>query len=348
MPRTLLKIPPATMKAALLTAYTEPLEIVEMPIPEPDRGEVLVKLEACGVCHTDLHFWRGEHKLPGPLPRVMGHEGVGRVVKVGSHDSKFEIGDRVGVGYVFDTCGTCPECLTGHETNCRAVTCTGVNVNGCFAEYVVLRENWTTRIPEPIATIEAAPLLCAGVAAYSAVLKANLKPGELVLVFGVGGLGAYAIQYAKLSGARVAVVDIDDAKLKLAADLGSDYTFRTDDNFVETVQSLGGANACFNFAPVASTWQKMLASSAPRGRVVLVALSPDTLSFEAPQIIEAGLTVMGSADGTRQELRQLMNLAHYKRVRSIVEAMPFQEINAALQRLDAGELRSRLVLDFGK
>ena len=336
----------STMKAAVLTKYAAPLEISEMPIPEPKAGELLVKLEACGVCHTDVHFWKGEHELPVSLPQVMGHEGIGRIVKTGSKNSNWTIGERVGVGYVFDTCGRCCECLTGFETNCKEVTCTGVNVNGCFAEYVVLRENWATRIPESLVTTEAAPLLCAGVAAYSAIRKAHLEPGELAVIFGAGGLGAYAIQYAKLNGARVAVVDVDEKKLELANQVGADHVFRADEDPVEKILAVGGADACLNFAPVASTWQQMLLSCAPRGRIVLVALPTDHLDFEAPQIIENGLTIMGSADGTRQELRQLMGLANGKHVKSIVEVVPFSEINTALQRLDSGELKSRLVVKF--
>ncbi len=337
---------PLSMKAALLSAYGRPLEISNVPVPQPGSGEVLVKLEACGVCHTDVHFWKGEHELPAPLPQVMGHEGVGRIVKPGAGESLFSVGDRVGVGYVFDTCGRCRECLTGYETNCRDVICTGVHVGGCFAEYVILNERWVTRIPESLQAVDAAPLLCAGVAAYSAVRKAVLEPGELAIVFGAGGLGAYAIQYAKLNGAVVAAVDIDENKLAVATEIGADHVFRADQNPVDRIRSLGGANACLNFAPVAATWQQMLLSCAPRGRIVLVGLAPQALSFEAAQIIEAGLTVTGSADGTRQELRQLMNLASRRQVKSTVETMPFADINTALQRLDSGNLKSRLVLQF--
>lgn len=337
-----------TMKAAVLTEYGQPLEIRDVPIPEPKPGELLVKLEACGICHTDVHFWMGEHTLPGPLPQIMGHEGIGRVVKTGSAASRYKPGDRVGVGYVYDTCGHCRECLNGHETNCRQVTSTGVHVGGCFAEYVCLRERWTTPIPEALDAMEAAPLLCGGVAAYSAVRKAALEPGELAVVFGAGGLGLYAVQLAKLAGARVAVVDIDDAKLAMAQKMGADFTLRADQDPAAAIQEMGGADACFNFAPVRQTWQQMLKSCAPRGRVVLVALPTGELCFEAPAIIEPGLTVRGSADGTRQELRQLMRLASGGHVNSVVTRLPFSEINSALQRLADGKVTGRLVLDMHK
>lgn len=334
------------MKAAFLVEYGQPLEIREVPIPEPKPGEVLVKLDVCGVCHSDIHFWKGEHELPGGLPQILGHEGIGQVVKTGSDDSRFKEGERVGVGYVYDTCHHCRECHTGHETNCADAQATGVHVNGCYAEYVCLREEWTTRIPESLDAFDAAPLLCAGVAAYSAVRKANLEAGSVAAVFGAGGLGLYAVQAAKLTGARVVAVDIDTEKLALAKDMGADYCVRADEDPVTYIQSLGGADACLNFAPVASTWKQMLAACSPRGRVLLVALPNDELSFHAADIIESGLTVQGSADGNRQELSQLMALAEAGEVRSITEVLSFEQINDAFSRVAEGKLNSRIVLDI--
>jgi propanol-preferring alcohol dehydrogenase len=337
---------PNTMKAAVLTAYGQPLAIRSVPIPEPAAGEVLVKLEACGVCHTDVHFWRGEHELPKPPPQVLGHEGIGRIVKLGPGAGRFALGERVGIGFVYDTCGYCRECLSAHETNCRDVTCTGVHVSGCFAEYVCLRERWATSIPDGLDSIAAAPLLCGGVAAYSAVRKAALEPGELAVVFGLGGLGLYGVQAAKLTGARVAAVDIDDSKLAAAGKLGADHLLRADRGPEDEIQRLGGADACLNFAPVAATWQQMLKACGPRGRIVLVALPTQELSFHASAVIERGLTVRGSADGNRQELRQLMKLAAAGHIRSQVTAVRFDQVNDALQRLQDGKVTGRLVLDL--
>lgn len=334
------------MKAAVLVEYGQPLDIQEVPVPEPKFGEILVKLDVCGICHSDVHFWKGEHELPGGLPQIMGHEGIGRVVKTGSPESRFKAGDRVGVGYVYDTCHQCRECLTGHETNCSQVESTGVNVNGCYAEYVCLREEWTTAIPEALNAIDAAPLLCAGVAAYSAVRKANLEAGQLAVIFGAGGLGLYAIQIAKLSGAQVIAVDIDDETLALAWEIGADYIIRADDDPVAYIQSMGGADACLNFAPVASTWEQMLAACSPRGRIILVALPQGAMSFNARDVVEAGLSIQGSADGSRQELNQLLALAEVGSVNSVTEKVSFTEINSAFQRVADGQLNGRLVLDI--
>ena len=335
-----------TMKAAVLTAYGEPLTVQSLPVPEPGPGEVLVRLDACGICHTDVHFWRGEHELPKPLPQVLGHEGIGRIVKLGPQANRFNVGDRIGIGFVYDTCGFCRECLSSHETNCRDVTCTGVHVSGCFAEYVKLRERWATSIPDALDSIAAAPLLCGGVAAYSAVRKAGLEPGERAVVFGLGGLGLYGVQAAKLTGARVIAVDIDDTKLEAARKLGADEVLRADRQPEDAIQAMGGADACLNFAPVAATWQQMLKACGPRGRIVLIALPTKELSFHASSIIERGLTVRGSADGNRQELTQVMKLAAEGHIKSQVTSVPFAQINDALQRLQDGKVTGRLVLDL--
>lgn len=334
------------MKAAHFVAPGAPLDIREVAVPEPGPGEVLVKLEVCGLCHSDLHFWKGDHALPRDLPVVLGHEGIGSVVSSGPGVSRLRRGDRVGIGYVYGTCGQCRECLSGYETHCGEVQSTGVHVEGCFAEFAVLREDWATPIPASLEPAQAAPLLCAGVAAYSAVRKAHLEPGELVAVFGAGGLGSYAIQVAKACGARVAAIDVSEDKLEHALRLGADHAFRADDHPAAEIQELGGADACFNFAPVAASWRQMVAAARPRARLVLISLPTDALSFEAGEVIEAGLKIMGSADGTRQELRQLMALAEAGRVSSAVETLPLAEINDAFERLAGGRVQGRLVIDL--
>ena len=244
------------MTAARMVGVKEPFELAKVPVPQPGPGMVLVKIEACGLCHSDLHFWLGEHSLPRELPVILGHEGIGRVVEIGAGVERLKAGDRVGVGYVYGTCGDCKPCLTGHETHCPNVECTGVNADGCFAEYALLREDWATRIPESLDSCEAAPLLCAGVATFSAVRKAKLEPGELAVVFGAGGLGNYAIQWAKNFGARVAAVDVSDDKLTHAKTVGADYTIRADCDVCPKIQELGGAEASFNFAPVSASWRQ--------------------------------------------------------------------------------------------
>lgn len=335
-----------TMTAAFMTAPGKPLHLADAPVPQPGSGELLVRIEVCGLCHTDLHYWKGDHALPRDLPVVLGHEGIGRVVKVGAGVTRVEPGARVGIGFVYGTCGHCRECMSGHETHCGEVSSTGVHVNGCFADYAVLREDWATIIPEELDAAAAAPLLCAGVAAYSAVRKARLEPGELVAVFGTGGLGSYAIQLAKLSGARVAAVDVSEEKLAHARKLGADYGISALGDPGAEIQALGGADACFNFAPVASSWRQILAASRSRARIVLISLPTDPLTFEASEVIESGLRIMGSADGTRLEMRQVLELARAGKIESVVETVPFTDINTAFARLASGEVQGRLVIDL--
>jgi propanol-preferring alcohol dehydrogenase len=335
-----------TMKAALLVEHGKPLVLRDMAVPSPRPGEVLVKLEACGVCHTDVHTWKGDQSPPGGMPIVLGHEGIGRVVAVGASGGPVAVGARVGVGFVHGTCGYCRECLTGHETHCRDVETTGFAVHGCFAEYAILRETWATPIPEELDAVNAAPLLCGGVAAYSGVRKAALEPGNRVAIFGAGGLGLYAIQAAKLAGATVIAVDLDDRKLAQASAVGADLTVRGDQDPADFIRRLGGADACLNFAPASATWAQMLASAAPRARIVLVGLPNQPLQFMASSIIESGLTVRGSADGTRQELRQLLALARDGKIRGVTKPLPLSAVNDAMMRLAAGEVEGRLVLDM--
>lgn len=335
-----------TMAAAVMTAAGEPLEIRDLPIPKPGPGEVLVRIEVCGLCHTDLHLWKGDQPIERDGPVILGHEGIGTVVELGPGVTRLKPGNRVGTGYVHATCGNCRECLTGHETHCASVECIGVNADGCFAQYAVFRESWATPIPARLEGAQAAPLLCAGVAAYSAIRKARLEPGELAVVFGVGGLGTYAIQIARNHGARVAAVDISDEKLEHARRMGADYTIRADRDVASDIHALGGANACFNFAPVAASWRQMILAAAPRARLVLISLPAESLRFEAAEIIERGLLVMGNADGTRQELRQIMELAAADHVRSVVTRIPLRDIDKAFRRLASGGVTGRLVVDI--
>jgi propanol-preferring alcohol dehydrogenase len=337
-----------TMQAAVLTEHKQPLELREIPIPEPGNGEVLIEVEACGVCHTDVHIWKGDHTPSKDLPLILGHEGIGRIVANGSPQSKLKVDTRVGGGYIYSTCGICRECLTGYETHCTKVKATGFDYNGCFAQYFCLKEDWVTPIPDNINPIEFAPLMCAGVAAYSAVRKAEIEPGRLAAIFGCGGLGYYAIQFAKLYGARVVAVDINDEKLRHAEKLGADFVIRANDDPPHFIQNLGGADACLNFAPSLETWQQMLSSARSRAVIVLIALPKGEVSFEMGSVVENGLRIKGSADGTRQELRDLVALAESKRIFSFIESLPFSEVNKALERLSTGGVLGRLVLDMSK
>jgi propanol-preferring alcohol dehydrogenase len=334
------------MKAALLTKYGNLLEITEVPRPVPNADEVLVKIEASGVCFTDVHIMKGEHASPNPLPLIMGHEGVGRVVELGSDGGRLKVGDRVGIGYVFGACGHCRECLTGGENYCPDFDATGFSVSGCFAEYVVMRQEWANRIPEGISPIEAAPLMCAGAAAYASHKKTGVQAGDTLAIFGLGGLGQYAIQIAKLCGVRVIAVDISEEKLATAKALGADETVVANENAGAAIQALGGAHGCVNFAPVGATWPLMLAACAPRATIVLTAVPADQLAFYTYEVVERGIKVIGSSASNRQEMNELLALAAGGNVKGVINTMPFEQINEALSSLIEGRTDGRTVLDF--
>jgi propanol-preferring alcohol dehydrogenase len=337
---------PLTMKAALLTKYGNLLEITEVPRPVPNADEVLVKIEASGVCFTDVHIMKGEHASPNPLPLIMGHEGVGRVVELGSDGGRLKVGDRVGIGYVFGACGHCRECLTGGENYCPDFDATGFSVSGCFAEYVVMRQEWANRIPKGISPIEAAPLMCAGAAAYASHKKTGVQAGDTLAIFGLGGLGQYAIQIAKLCGVRVIAVDISEEKLATAKALGADEIVVANENAGAAIQALGGAHGCVNFAPVGATWPLMLAACAPRATIVLTAVPADQLAFYTYEVVERGIKVIGSSASNRQEMNELLALAAGGNVKGVINTMPFEQINEALSSLIEGRTDGRTVLDF--
>ena len=339
-------MPKQTMLAALLTEYRMPLEIKTVPRPVPKHDEVLVKIEASGVCFTDVHIWRGDHAAPDPLPLIMGHEGVGTVVALGSASGRLKIGDRVGIGYVFGACGHCKECLTGGENYCGEFDATGFNVSGCFAEYVCMRHEWANPIPDGIDAIEAAPLMCAGAAAYSSFKKTSVQPGETLAIFGLGGLGQYAVQIAKLCGVRVIAVDISPDKLNTAKKLGADEVVHADEQAGAAIKALGGADGCVNFAPVGATWPLMLAACNPRAKIVLTAVPADQMAFYAHEVIERGLQVIGSSASNRQEMNEILALADGGKVKGIINPRPFNKINDALSDLIDGTVEGRSVLTF--
>ncbi len=334
---------PTTMKAALLQGYYEPLEMVDVPVPQPKDDEVLVEIEASGLCFTDVHIWKGEHAPPA-LPLIMGHEGVGRVVALGLNAKRLKIGDRVGIGYVYGACGHCRDCLTGGENYCPDFDATGHSIQGCFAEYVCLRDQWANKIPDDIPAIEAAPLMCAGAAAYASIKKTGVQTGDTVAIFGMGGLGQYAVQIAKLIGLRVIAVDISAEKLAIAKDLGADETVVANEQAGEDIITLGGAHGCVNFAPVTATWPMMLDACNPRARIVLTGVPAGEMAFYTYQVVERGLTVVGSSASNRQEMNELLALAAGDKVKGVINAVPFEHINTALTDLTEGRVEGRVVL----
>ena len=215
---------PKTMKAAVVREFCKPLVIEEVAVPEPGSGQIQVKIEASGVCHTDLHAAEGDWPVKPKPPFIPGHEGVGFVSGVGSGVKHVKEGDRVGVPWLYTACGHCEHCLGGWETLCEAQQNTGYSVNGGFADYVVADPTYVGHLPANVDFIEIAPVLCAGVTVYKGLKVTDTKPGNWVVISGIGGLGHMAVQYAREMGLNVAAVDIDDGKLALAKRLGATVT----------------------------------------------------------------------------------------------------------------------------
>ncbi|MFZ1470323.1 MAG: alcohol dehydrogenase catalytic domain-containing protein, partial [Paracoccaceae bacterium] len=261
-----------TMRAAVLEAYGQPLRLVTLPVPSPGPGEILIKLSASGVCHSDVHIWKGETVASTPPdPYVLGHEGVGIVAALGDGVTDWAIGDAAGAAWLHDTCGHCDLCQSGNESFCPNQRAHGYNVPGTFAEYVIAQAAFAVRIPiSP--TPDLAPLMCAGLTAFGALERGQLAHGETCAIFGCGGLGLYAVQLASRMGAHVVAVDSDPAKLISAERMGAAVTLRATSDLPSAWPETNKAHVTVNFAPTPLTWDAMLAATKPLGRIVAAAM----------------------------------------------------------------------------
>ncbi|HVI91177.1 MAG TPA: alcohol dehydrogenase catalytic domain-containing protein [Dongiaceae bacterium] len=336
------------MRAAVLMRQGQPLELREMPVPVPGPGELLIELEACGICHSDLHVRDGDAMASASLtlPLILGHEGVGRVVAGSADVTRYKTGDRLGLPWMHDTCCHCTSCLTGWESYCGQQRAHGYNVHGGFAQYAIVKEDFTVAIPENISAIDAAPLLCAGVTAYGAIAQAELTPAKSCMVVGCGGLGQYAIQLARHAGATVFAVDSSEEKLDIARKLGADHVFLAQDSPGSRIRELGGADACLNFAPTAKPWCDMLQAVKPRGWIIAVAMVPDEVPLNMEWLTGTGVKITGSSVGTRQQLREVMEIASRRGLSIPLETVSLSDVDATLSRLAKGEIKGRAVVDF--
>lgn len=334
------------MWAAQLVKPGQPLHLSRIAIPRPGRGELLLKLEASGICHTDLHVAEAETFPTGaPTPLTLGHEGIGTVVERGEGTST-PLGTRLGAPWLHDSCDHCRSCLTGWESYCSTHRAHGYTVNGSFAEYVIVQERYAAVIPSALDSLASAPLLCAGVTAYGGVAKADLAPGKLAMVVGCGGLGQYGIQLAKLSGATVVAVDTSEAKLAEARRLGADECFLSDAETADKVKALGGADAVLNFAPSARVWPLITGSVNNFAVIVAVAMVAEPVPLVMEWLTYNGVRITGTSVGTRQQMHDFLGLAARQSIGIDVERVALSEVNAAMARLAAGKVKGRLVIDF--
>lgn len=335
-----------TMKAAFVTQFGRPLTIGELPVPEVRDGQVLVKIEACGVCHTDVHAADGDWPVKPHLPFVPGHEGIGRVVQLGKGVKELKEGDRVGIPWLFEACGLCDYCLTSRETMCESALYGGYSANGGFAEYCAAPAAYVGRIPDGLDAVSAGPIICAGVTTYKGIKVADCKPGQWFVVSGVGGLGHLAIQYAKAMGLRVAAVDIADDKLALAKRLGASVTVnaKTTDAVKAVQEATGGAHGVLITAVSKAAFAQGTGMLRRGGTCVLNGLPPGDFPLSIFDVVFRCLTVRGSLVGTRADLKEALAFAADGQVKANIETTTLDDVNNVLDRLRAGTVNGRIVL----
>ena len=337
-----------TMKAAVVRAFRQPLVIEEVPVPMPGAGQIQVRIQAAGVCHTDLHAADGDWPVKPNPPFIPGHEGVGFVSAVGAGVSHVKEGDRVGVPWLYSACGHCEHCLGGWETLCHSQQNTGYSVDGGFADYVVADPDYVGLLPDAIGFNEIAPVLCAGVTVYKGLKMTDTRPGDWVVISGIGGLGHMAVQYAQAMGLKVVAVDVDDTKLALARHLGAALTInaRTEDASAVVRKEIGGAHGVLVTAVSPRAFEQALGMVRRGGTVALNGLPPGSFPLPIFDMVLNGITVRGSIVGTRLDLQEALQFAGEGKVKATVTAEPLENVNDVLQRMREGRIEGRVVLDL--
>jgi propanol-preferring alcohol dehydrogenase len=337
------------MQAAVVEQFGKPLVLQEWDIPTVGAGQIIVKTEACGVCHTDLHAARGDWPLKPKLPFIPGHEGIGLVVAVGSGVTIVKEGDRVGVPWLYSACGHCEYCLKAEEPVCADARFGGYTVNGSFAEYVLADPNYVAHIPKGLGAKEAAPLICAGITSYKGIKETKAKPGEWLAISGIGGLGHLAVQYAKAMGLHIAAIDIDDGKLDHAKRLGADLMINAtkyDPAAVMKKEIGGGAHGVLITAPSLPAFKQGIEMTRKHGTCVLVGLPPGDFPVPLFDVVANCITIRGSFVGTRGDMAETLAFAADGKVKADIELQPLSAINKIFERLEHGDVPSRVVLDF--
>jgi alcohol dehydrogenase, propanol-preferring len=337
------------MNVAMVEQFGQPLVLREWNTPTPNAREIVIKTEACGVCHTDLHAAQGDWPVKPKLPFIPGHEAIGLVVAVGAEVRLVKEGDRVGVPWLYSACGHCEYCLTARETVCPAAEFGGYTRNGGFAEYIVADPDYVAHIPAGLKAKEAAPLICAGITTYKGIKESGAKPGEWMAISGIGGLGHLAVQYAKAMGLLVCAVDIDDGKLAHAKLLGADLMInarKADPAAALKKETGGGAHGVLITAPSLGAFKQGVGMTRKCGTCVLVGLPPGEFPVPLFDVVANCITIRGSFVGTRQDMAEALAFAVEGKVKADIETAALGSINEIFARLQHGDVASRIVLDF--
>jgi propanol-preferring alcohol dehydrogenase len=336
----------ATYRAAVVYDFTSPLVVERVPARTLERGQIRVKVEASGLCHTDIHAAHGDWPVKPAPPFVPGHEGVGIVEELGPGVTEVARGDRVAMPWLGYACGMCDYCVSGWETLCLEQKNMGYSIDGGFGEYATAYARYVVEVPTGIYPFDAAPLTCAGVTTYKAIKVAGTRSADLVAVFGVGGLGHLAIQYAAIAGGRVVAVDVIDEKLELARELGAEFTVNAArEDPAAAIQRLGGAGQAIALAVSPASFEQAYRSLRRGGTLVFVALPPDN-QVEIPifETVLNGITIVGSIVGTRTDLREVFRLHAAGKTTVIREIRPLEQVNDAIADVEAGRVPARIVL----
>jgi propanol-preferring alcohol dehydrogenase len=335
------------MKAAVLKEIGKPLVIEEVPTPVPGPGQVLIRVEACGVCHSDLHLAQGDWDLLRPVtkvPLILGHEAAGTVAAVGDGVTTPKIGDRVGVAWIHYTCGECEFCKEGREELCLKQKVTGCMVDGGFAEYILAPATHASPLPASFDLAEIAPQLCAGLTVYKAMKAAGVAAGQRMAVFGAGGLGHIAIQIAKAMGVQVGAVDIADDKLEFAKSMGAEWTINAAEAVPKKLRSMGGVHVAMVCAASAPAYETALRCLRRGGTMAVVGMANEPFKVSAVSLISTEAHIVASAVGTRADLQELFGLMEKYPIRCKIEKRPLEDVNDVFDQMKRGALIGRTVL----
>jgi len=336
------------MRAAVVKEFKKPLVIEDRRVPEPADGQVLVKIEASGLCHTDMHAANGDWPVKPTPPFVPGHEGVGIVYRVGRGVTRVSEGDRVAIPWLGWACGECEYCLTGWETLCERQQNSGYSVDGGWADYALASASYVGKVPDGIDPFEAAPLTCAGVTTYKAVKVSGARSSDLVAIFGVGGLGHLALQYALIAGAQVVAVDLFEEKLAMAKELGATYTVNArQEDPAAAIKALGGADAAISLAVSPKAFEQAYGSLRRGGTLVFVGLPADNyIKLPIFETVLNGTKVLGSIVGTRIDQRDVFDLHAAGKTEVVYERRRLEDVNNAIREVETGQVKARLVFDL--
>lgn len=338
------------MKAVVVNQDSTGVEVVEHDMPTIGHGEALVKVDCCGVCHTDLHVAHGDFgAVPG---RILGHEGIGVVEEIGEGVTSLKIGDRVSIAWFFEGCGHCEYCTTGRETLCRSVKNAGYSVDGGMSEYAVVTADYAVKVPDGLDSAQASSITCAGVTTYKAIKEAGAAPGQWIAVYGAGGLGNLAVQYAKkVFNAQVVAIDINDDKLELAKEVGADIIINgknVEDVGAYIQEKTGGCHGVVVTAVSKVAFNQAIDSVRAGGTVVAVGLPSEYMELSIVKTVLDGIRVVGSLVGTRKDLEEAFAFGAQGLVVPVVEKVSVDEAPKVFEEMEKGTIQGRKVLDFSK